>query len=92
MSKNTQNTTQPEAAPAQAERGPDSSRHSEATPDYYERLMAARPEDAAGILATLCRRKDYAIRRVLADHQNGISFDDAAKALAEVYKPRAAHA
>ena len=82
MKKNTQNTTQPEAAPAQAERGP----------DYYERLITARPEDAAGILATLCRRKDYAIRRVLADHQNGISFDEAAKALAEVYKPRAAHA
>ena len=59
-------------------------------PDYYARLIAARPEDAAGILATLCRRKDYAIRQALKAHNEGFSFDDAARALAEVFKPRAA--
>ena len=89
MKKNTQSTTQPEPTPAPAG---DGTAPAERGPDYYERLITARPTDAAGIMATLCRRKDYAIRRVLADHQSGISFDEAAKALAEVYKPRAAHA
>ena len=88
MKKNTQQTT-PEPAPAPAGNGP---APAERGPDYYERLMAARPTDAAGIMATLCRRKDYAIRRALKAHADGFSFDEAAKALAEVYKPRAAHA
>lgn len=80
MKKNTQNQTETTTTPTQ-----------ERKPDFYARLIAdTAPENAAGILATLCRRKDYAIRRVLADHENGISFDDAAKALAEVYKPRTA--
>ena len=61
-------------------------------PDYYARLIAARPQDAAGILATLCRRKDYAIRQTLKAHQEGFSFDDAARALADVFKPRHAAA
>ncbi|HBA83926.1 MAG TPA: hypothetical protein DCZ95_07530 [Verrucomicrobia bacterium] len=63
----------------------------EKKPDFYARLLTHTPADkAAGILAALCRRKDYAIRRVIADHENGIGFDDAVKALAEVYKPREA--
>ncbi len=77
----TSNTnTQPEAKPEQ--RGP----------DYYARLIKARPTDAAGILATLCRRKDYAIRQTLKAHETGLSFDQAAQVLAEVFKPRTAAA
>jgi len=61
----------------------------EKKPDFYDRLLAdTDAERAASILVSLCRRKDYAIRRILADHENGISFDEAAKALAEVYRPR----
>ena len=58
-------------------------------PDFYARLLADTPADkAAGILAALCRRKDYAIRRIMADHEQGISFDEAIKALAKVYQQR----
>lgn len=82
MKKNTQNKTTTATAETITQ---------ERKPDFYARLLADTPaEKAAGILATLCRRKDYAIRRVLADHEHGISFDEAAKALAEVYKPRPA--
>ena len=60
-----------------------------AKPDFYARLLADTPADkAAGILAALCRRKDYAIRRIMADHEQGISFDEAIKALAKVYQQR----
>ncbi len=93
MKKNTQNktTTATTEAPASQERKPDLSGRSEAKPDFYARLLADTPTDkAAGILAALCRRKDYAIRRIMADHEAGIGFDDAIKALAEVYKPRPA--
>ena len=60
-----------------------------AKPDFYAQLLADTPADkAAGILAALCRRKDYAIRRIMADHEQGISFDEAIKALAKVYQQR----
>jgi len=81
MKKNTNTTTAPAVdTPTQ-----------EKKPDFYARLLTNTPADkAAGILAALCRRKDYAIRRVMADHEQGISFDDAIKALAQVYKHREA--
>ena len=73
--QNTNNTTKAQERPAK--------------PDFYARLLADTPADkAAGILAALCRRKDYAIRRIMADHEQGISFDEAIKALAKVYQQR----
>ena len=81
MKKNTNNNTS--TAPAV------DTPTQEKKPDFYARLLADNPSDrAAGILAALCRRKDYAIRRVIADHEQGISFDEAVNALSEVYKPR----
>ena len=87
MKKNTNNNTTTATAPAV------DTPAQEKKPDFYARLLADTPTDkAAGILAALCRRKDYAIRRIMADHEQGISFDVAMKALAEVYKHREARA
>ena len=72
-------TAQPAGAPALAKK----------EPDYYARLIQSRPTDAAGIMATLCRRKDYAIRQALKAHADGFPFDEAARILSEVFKPRA---
>jgi hypothetical protein len=58
----------------------------ERKPDFYDRVITTRPDEASRVLASLCRRKDYFIRRVMADHEAGITFDEAIKALAEVYK------
>ena len=40
-------------------------------PDFYARLLTERPQDAAGILATLCRRKDKALRSLAANMEAG---------------------
>ena len=76
---------QPEAAPittAQTESKPDlSGRSPEGTkPDFYARLMADRPTEAASIMATLCRRKDKALRVMVDAHNAG---KDAAECIRE---------
>ena len=43
----------------------------ERKPDFYARLLTERPQDAASILATLCRRKDKALRSLAANMEAG---------------------
>ena len=76
---------QPEAATntaAPTESKPDlSGRSPEGTkPDFYARLMADRPAEAASIMATLCRRKDKALRVMVDAHNAG---KDAAECIRE---------
>ena len=61
-----QPTTTNEQQPTQAER----------KPDFYARLLTERPTEAASILATLCRRKDKAIRAMNDAHSSGKEFAD----------------
>jgi hypothetical protein len=86
MKKNTKQSKQETQVAAEAIAVP---QQTQKAPDFYGRLIAnASPTSAALILAALCRRKDYHIRRCLADHEHGISFDDAVKGLAEVFQSR----
>ena len=48
--------------------------------DFYARLMADRPAEAASIMATLCRRKDKALRVMVDAHNAG---KDAAECIRE---------
>ena len=62
-------------------------------PDFYARLLASTPaEQAAGILAAICRRKDKAIRLTLTAHHNGETFDAGIQPLRAVYAPKQAQA
>lgn len=40
-------------------------------PDFYARLMKDRPAEAASILATICRRKDKALRVLVDTYKAG---------------------
>jgi len=64
-------------------------------PDYYAKLIASRPSDAAAILATLIRRRDFALRRLARMAEAGEDFRASLKEVfADVFKkaPRRAAA
>lgn len=66
----TTTTTAPAMAP-QVEQRPENR-----GPDFYQRLVIERPQEAASILATLCRRKDKALRAMNDAHSAGKEFGD----------------
>ena len=68
---------QPVAAPVAQ---PTTTEPQNAKPDFYARLMADRPAEAASIMATLCRRKDKALRVMVDAHNAG---KDAAECIRE---------
>ena len=63
-------------------------------PDFYARLLTERPTEAASIMATLNRRKDFALRQLAAKVKAGADVKDAlAQAMAVAFpKHKEAHA
>ena len=61
----------------------------ERKPDFYQRLVAERPTEAASILATLCRRKDKALRAMNDAHSAGKDFGDAYRIALSIAFPKA---
>ena len=71
-------------APAQVE-----TPKQERKPDFYQRLVTERPTEAASILATLCRRKDKALRAMNDAHSAGKDFGDAYRIALSIAFPKA---
>jgi hypothetical protein len=46
-------------------------------PDFYARLLTERPTEAASIMATLNRRKDFALRQLSAHLKAGRNASEA---------------
>ena len=61
----------------------------ERKPDFYQRLVTERPTEAASILATLCRRKDKALRAMNDAHSAGKDFGDAYRIALSIAFPKA---
>ena len=74
-------------APAQPETT--AAQQPERKPDFYQRLVTERPTEAASILATLCRRKDKALRAMNDAHSNGKDFGDAYRIALSIAFPKA---
>ena len=49
----------------------------EQKPDFYARLLTDRPQEAASIMATLNRRKDFALRQFAAHLKAGRNAQEA---------------
>jgi hypothetical protein len=49
----------------------------EQKPDFYARLLTERPTEAASIMATLNRRKDFALRQLVAHLKAGRDLHEA---------------
>jgi hypothetical protein len=60
----------------------------ERKPDFYQRLVTERPTEAASILATLCRRKDKALRAMNDAHSAGKDFGDAYRIALSIAFPK----
>ena len=73
-------------APAQVETP--KQEQAERKPDFYQRLVTERPTEAASILATLCRRKDKALRAMNDAHSAGKDFGDAYRIALSIAFPR----
>ena len=80
------NTTETTTAPAQAApiaqpTPPAEPQQAEPTqeqkPDFYARLLTERPSEAASIMATLNRRKDFALRQLSAHLKAGRNAQEA---------------
>ena len=74
--KNTTETTKP-AAQAAPTAQPTSEPQQEQKPDFYARLLTDRPQEAASIMATLNRRKDFALRQLSAHLKAGRNVTEA---------------
>ena len=61
-----------EAAPVEAKQPTQ-----EQKPDFYARLLTDRPTEAASIMATLNRRKDFALRQLSAHLKAGRNVTEA---------------
>ena len=84
--KNTTETTKPAAqaapvaqpttptAPAEPQQATPTQ---EQKPDFYARLLTERPTEAASIMATLNRRKDFALRQLAAHLKAGRNVQEA---------------
>ena len=79
-------TEQQPTAPAQVETP--KQEQQERKPDFYQRLVTERPTEAASILATLCRRKDKALRAMNDAHSAGKDFGDAYRIALSIAFPR----
>ena len=76
-------TTPPSPQPEQPKQ-----EQQERKPDFYQRLVTERPTEAASILATLCRRKDKALRAMNDAHSAGKDFGDAYRIALSIAFPR----
>lgn len=87
QSKQTPNETATAApAPEATEQQP--TQQPERKPDFYQRLVTERPTEAASILATLCRRKDKALRAMNDAHSAGKDFGDAYRIALSIAFPK----
>ena len=75
-------------APVATEQQP-TQQQPERKPDFYQRLVTERPTEAASILATLCRRKDKALRAMNDAHSAGKDFGDAYRIALSIAFPKA---
>ena len=75
----TETTTAPaQAAPiAQPTPAAEPQPTQEQKPDFYARLLKDRPSEAASIMATLNRRKDFALRQLSAHLKAGRNAQEA---------------
>ena len=88
MKKNAKQTpTETAPAPVATEQQP--TQQPERKPDFYQRLVTERPTEAASILATLCRRKDKALRAMNDAHSAGKDFGDAYRIALSIAFPKA---
>ena len=74
------NTTETTTAPAQAApiaQPTTTEPQQEQKPDFYARLLTERPTEAASIMATLNRRKDFALRQLSAHLKAGRNVSEA---------------
>ena len=81
-------TVAPVAEPQQ-QPAPAAEPQQERKPDFYQRLVTERPTEAASILATLCRRKDKALRAMNDAHSAGKDFGDAYRIALSIAFPKA---
>ena len=84
----TENAAPATVAPAQPETTA-AQQQPERKPDFYQRLVTERPTEAASILATLCRRKDKALRAMNDAHSAGKDFGDAYRIALSIAFPKA---
>ena len=88
-----QPTTEPATVAPVAEQqqqpAPAAQPQQERKPDFYQRLVTERPTEAASILATLCRRKDKALRAMNDAHSAGKDFGDAYRIALSIAFPKA---
>ena len=81
--KNTTETTTttaqaaPVAQPTQPAEPQQAAPTQEQKPDFYARLLTERPTEAASIMATLNRRKDFALRQLAAHLKAGRNVQEA---------------
>ena len=81
--KNTTETTTtaaqaaPTAPPTTPTPTPTAEPQQEQKPDFYARLLTDRPQEAASIMATLNRRKDFALRQLSAHLKAGRNASEA---------------
>ena len=78
----TESTTAPQAAPIAQPTMPTPAAEpqqpvQEPKPDFYARLLTDRPTEAASIMATLNRRKDFALRQLSAHLKAGRNAQEA---------------
>jgi hypothetical protein len=85
--KQTTETTAPPATPPQAQ-PPQHEEKPEYKPDFYARLMHDRPAEAASILATICRRKDKALRVMVETYKAGADTAECISAAMAVAFPK----
>ena len=82
MKKNQKQTTTTETTKPAAEAAPvaqptTAEPQQEQKPDFYARLLTDRPKEAASIMATLNRRKDFALRQLSAHLKAGRNMQEA---------------
>ena len=82
MKKNQKQNTTTETTTAPAQAAPiapptTTEPTQEQRPDFYQRLLTERPSEAASIMATLNRRKDFALRQLSAHLKAGRNAQEA---------------
>ncbi len=88
-SKSTPAQASPVAQPPAAEPQQQSAEQkTEFKPDFYARLMKDRPAEAASIMATICRRKDKALRVMVDTYKAGADTADCISAAMAVAFPK----
>ena len=77
MKKNSKQNSTIETTPTAAQPTQAAEPQQEQKPDFYARLLTDRPQEAASIMATLNRRKDFALRQLSAHLKAGRNVTEA---------------